>query len=147
VRFALQRQHGLQPGLNMDIPQSIQRQGFRKWYERQLLTGHAHLVLVVLCAVTVVGALEAHFSQPDSSRLQMLANVVASAAIGAWALRRYLFLLMRAEFIANQAVCATCKSYGRWAIESQTDPDERTEQPPQMRVRCRKCEARWVIER
>ena len=132
--------------MNIDIPQSIQRLGFRKWYERQLLTGHSHLVLVVLCAVAVAGALEAYSTQPDSSRLQMLASVGAAAAIGVWSLRRYLFLLTRAEFIANQAVCAACKTYGRWAIESHAVADERAEQPPQMRVCCRKCQARWLIE-
>jgi len=134
------------PSSNMDIPQSIQRQGFRKWYERQLLAGHSHLLLVVLCAVAVALAVEAYSAQADSSRLQMLASVFAAAAIGLWALRRYLFLLMRAEFIANQAVCGHCKTYGRWAIESAADADERTQQPPRMRVCCRKCEARWVIE-
>ena len=130
----------------MAIQQSIQRQGFRKWYERQLLTGHSHLVLVLLCAVAVAGALEVYFAQPGGSRLQMVASVVVSSAIGVWALRRYLFLLMRAELIANQAVCAACKTYGRWAIESQVAADDKTEQPPEMRVRCRKCEARWLIE-
>ena len=130
----------------MAIPQSIQRQGFRKWYERQLLTGHSHLVLVLLCAVAVAGAMEAYFSQPDGSRLSMVASVGVAAAIGVWALRRYLFLLMRAELIANQAVCAACQTYGRWAIESQTAADEPGGQPAQMRVCCRKCQARWLIE-
>lgn len=130
----------------MAIPQSIQRQGFRKWYERQLLTGHAHLVLVVLCALGVAGAVELFSRQPDSGRLQMGVSVLASAAIGIWALRRYLFLLMRAELIANQAVCSACQTYGRWVVESQTAADEGSEQPAQMRVRCRKCEARWAIE-
>lgn len=132
--------------MNIHIPQSIQRLGFRKWYERQLLTGHSHLVLVVLCAVAVAGSLEAYSTQPDSSRLQMLASVGAAAAIGVWSLRRYLFLLTRAEFIANQAVCGACKTYGRWAIESHAAADERAEQPPRMRVCCRKCQARWLIE-
>lgn len=128
------------------IQQSIQKQGFRKWYERQLLTGHSHLVLVVLCALAVAGAVELFSRQPDTGRLQMLASVAVSAAIGIWALRRYLFLLVRAELIANQAVCAACQTYGRWVIEAQTAADEATEQPAQMRVCCRKCEARWLIE-
>lgn len=128
------------------IQQSIQKQGFRKWYERQLLTGHSHLVLVVLCALAVAGAIELFSRQPDSGRLQMLASVAVSAAIGIWALRRYLFLLMRAELIANQAVCGACQTYGRWVIESQTAAEEDSEQPAQMRVCCRKCEARWLIE-
>ena len=90
--------------------------------------------------------MEAYFSQPDGSRLSMVASVGVAAAIGVWALRRYLFLLMRAELIANQAVCAACQTYGRWAIESQTAADEPGGQPAQMRVCCRKCQARWLIE-
>lgn len=130
----------------MAVPQSIQRHGFRKWYERQLLSGHSHLVLVVLCALAVAGAIEVFSRQPGSSRVQMVVSVVVSAAIGIWALRRYLFLLMRAEVIANQAVCSACQTYGRWVVESEAAADEETGQTAQMRVCCRKCEARWLIE-
>ena len=35
--------------------------------------------------------------------------VIVCAVIGLWALRRYLFLLMHAEEVANQATCPTCQ--------------------------------------
>lgn len=136
----------------MAIPQAIQRRGFRKWYERELLVGHSHLLLLLLCALTLLGGMEA-FAQPDGQRWLMGGCVVVAAAIGLWALRRYLFLLTRAEHIANQAVCSQCQAYARWAVESQpaaprasggTASDD--DAPAQMRVCCRGCGWRWQIE-
>ena len=136
----------------MAIPQAIQRRGFRKWYERELLVGHSHLVLLLLCVLTLVGGMEA-FVQPEGQRLLMGACVLVAAAIGLWALRRYLFLLTRAEHIANQAVCAQCQAYGRWTVEPQAamarakaDPGSEDDAPARMRVCCRGCGWRWQIE-
>lgn len=135
----------------MALQQAIQRRGFRKWYERELLVGHAHLVLLLLSVLSLVGGMEA-FGQPDGRRWLMGACVLVAAAIGLWALRRYLFLLTRAEHIANQAVCAQCQAYGRWTVEPPAAPlparrdagDD--EAPAQMRVCCRGCGWRWQIE-
>lgn len=130
----------------MAIPTSIQRQGFRKWYERQLLSGHSHLVLVLLTGLAVAGAMEALWGAKGDDRLLMAGSVVVAAGIGVWALRRYLFLLMRAEHIANQAVCSACQSYGRWSVEAHQPADEASGRPAQMQVCCRKCGGRWSIE-
>ena len=35
----------------MAIPTSIRQRGFTRWYEHELLLGHAHLVLLVLAAL------------------------------------------------------------------------------------------------
>lgn len=134
----------------MAIPQAIQRRGFRKWYERELLVGHSHLVLLLLCVLTLVGGMEA-FAQPDARRWLMGGCVLVAAAIGLWALRRYLFLLTRAEHIANQAVCPQCQAYGRWAVEPQGEAPAANEAaddggPARMRVCCRGCGWRWQIE-
>ncbi len=136
----------------MAIPQAIQRRGFRKWYERELLVGHSHLVLLLLSALTLLGGMEA-FAQPDGRRWLMGGCVIVAAAIGLWALRRYLFLLTRAEHIANQAVCAQCQAYGRWAVEPQgatptprMDTDDDDGAPARMHVCCRGCGWRWQIE-
>ena len=130
----------------MAIPQSIQRQGFRKWYERELLAGHSHLVLLLFSALGILGALEVFWHQPGGERLLMVAAVIIASIIGAWALRRYLFLLMRAEVIANQAVCKDCEAYGRWNVEGHTPDDAPADVPARMQVCCRKCGARWQIE-
>jgi len=124
----------------MNAVKTIRRIGFRKWYERELLQSHMHLVLLLLSSLGMMGAAEA-FSQrtPDSSPLTMLACAIVSVVIGLWALRRYLFLLSHAEYMAEQAVCRQCTAYAKWDI---------TEEGPEgasMRVCCRKCGHRWNI--
>jgi hypothetical protein len=130
----------------MAIPQSIQRQGFRKWYERELLAGHSHLVLLLCSALGILGAMEVFWRQPGGERVLMVASIVVASLIGVWALRRYLFLLMRAEVIANQAVCKGCEAYGRWTVETHTAEDATADEPARMQVCCRKCGGRWQIE-
>ncbi len=128
----------------MAIPGSIQRRGFRKWYERELLIGHSHLVLLLMCLLTLFGAMEA-FARPGGDRALMGACVLVATGIGLWALRRYLFLLSRAELIANQAVCRQCQAYGRWAVEASgiaTDDEDGA----YMVVCCRGCGGRWQID-
>jgi hypothetical protein len=71
--------------------------------------------------------------------------------MGAWALRRYLFHLMRAELIAHQAVCPQCKAYGRWRIESHTEAvakagaETAAEAAAVTQVRCVSCSHTWTI--
>ena len=128
----------------MGMQSIIRERGFSKWYERELLRGHAKLVLVLLCALAALGSVEA-FSQPGSQRALMVLSLAVSAAIGAWAVRRYLFLLNRAEFIANQATCPGCQTYGRFGIEAAEGPEE-AGVPAALAVRCRRCGDRWRIE-
>lgn len=125
----------------MTLAEGIRRHGFRKWYERELLIGHSHLALVLLCAVGLMMALEAafRFRSPADQLIDGLA-VLCCAGAGLWALRRYLYLLMRAESLAHQADCPACKAYGRLElVESQADGDT-------VNVRCRRCAHEWWIE-
>ena len=129
----------------MAIPDTIRKRGFSKWYERELLRSHSHLVLLVLCALAALGALEA-FSQRGSARLLMVASVIVATGIGTWAVRRYLFFLMRAEHIANQATCAACQVHGRLNIEADGAGNPADGTTATMDVCCRKCQHRWRIE-
>lgn len=128
----------------MGMQTVIRERGFSRWYERELLRGHAKLVLVLLCAVSALGSVEA-LSERGSDRLLMVLSLAVSAAIGAWAVRRYLFHLNRAEFIAHQASCPACKTYGRFTVESTEGPEE-AGVPAALCVCCRRCQARWRIE-
>ncbi|HLL12310.1 MAG TPA: hypothetical protein VK570_14705 [Rubrivivax sp.] len=141
----------------MAIQHAIRKRGFRKWYERQLLAGHSHLVLLLLCTLALLGAFEA-FSQPGAKRALLVVALLIAAGVGVWSLRRYMFLLLRAEVIANQAVCPQCKNYARWQIDEpvpsaaraglaataddHADDDGSSEV---MTVCCRKCSHRWRI--
>ena len=55
------------------------------------------------------------------------------------ALRRYLYLLMHAEEVANQAVCPECQTYGRLAV---VHDDSRTQR---VGARCKQCGHDWPI--
>lgn len=122
------------------LAEGIRTRGFRRWYERELLAGHAHLVLVLLSALGAMASLELMDSVSAAERLLDAFNVLVSAGIGIWALRRYLFLLMRAEQVANQANCPRCGTYGRLTV---TGEDRRAGTTG---VRCRRCGHDWVIE-
>ena len=127
----------------MNAARTIRRLGFRKWYERELLQSHMHLVLLLLSTLGLLGSAEAYSLRLSiGSQLGVLACAVASAVIGVWALRRYLYLLAHAEFVADQAVCRGCDTYAKWEVE------ESAEDPAgaRLRVRCRRCGQRWLIE-
>lgn len=125
----------------MKLADGIRKHGFRKWYERELLQSHAHLVLTFLCAIGVFGAVEglARFPALADQLLNLLA-LVAAGGIGIWALRRYLYLLMHAEMLANQAECPRCSAYGRFTLVREDGAHEAVD------VQCKKCEHRWHIE-
>ena len=134
------------------LAEGIRKHGFRKWYERELLYGHAHLAAVILCTLGLMMALEAatRFRSISDQLVDITAVVVFSAG-GLWALRRYLFLLMRAEAIAHQADCPSCKAYGRLELvqasaNAARRPDAAApEVPASVRVRCRACSHVWDI--
>jgi hypothetical protein len=120
---------------------AIQRIGFRKWYERELLRSHANLVLLLLATLGLLGCAEAYRrSAPLMDQLQVMACAVASAAIAILALRRYLYRLKHAEHVAGQAVCAQCDTYARFETTDVSDGGTR------LQVRCRKCAHRWDID-
>jgi hypothetical protein len=119
---------------------SFRRIGFRKWYERQLLSSHAHMVLAFLSMIGIIGSMEAfRGAQGDAKLVDVMMFIVICAAIGAWAMRRYVFLLMRAEQTANQASCPDCGAYGRFQVVGQRPRNLEID------VRCNKCTRDWVI--
>ncbi len=124
---------------NPPLAQGIRRFGFRKWYERELLSGHAHMALAVLAVIGLLASFEAFHLGGMVGRLLNTALVVVCGAVALWALRRYLFRLMHAEELANQANCPQCQSYGLLAVAETQDAR------PALRVRCKRCGAEWPI--
>ncbi|MEY2802600.1 MAG: hypothetical protein RL513_2185, partial [Pseudomonadota bacterium] len=51
---------------NARLPDGIARLGFRKWYERELLSSHAHMLLALLALFAMLAALEA-FSEAQAT--------------------------------------------------------------------------------
>ena len=124
---------------NERLALGVQRIGFRKWYERELLSGHAHLVLTLLASVGLMASMEAFQGGLSGEKLVNVAFVLLCAAIGLWSLRRYLYLLMHAEEIANQANCPSCNAYGRLTVVHEN------RHLSTVRVCCKKCQHEWDI--
>ena len=82
----------------------IQRLGFQRWYERELLRSHANLVLLLLCTIGLLACAEVYQpGAPWTEQWTVIAGGGASTAIGVVALRRYLYRLNHAEFVAENA--------------------------------------------
>jgi hypothetical protein len=124
----------------MKLTEGIRKHGFRKWYERELLTSHGHLVLTFLCLIGIFAGFEA-LGQTRSWLDQAIdiSAIALCSAVGLWALRRYLYYLHPAEATAHQADCPGCKAYGSFVVEGEDD-QQRT-----LQVCCRKCQRRWTI--
>jgi predicted Zn finger-like uncharacterized protein len=124
----------------MKLADGIRKHGFRKWYERELLQCHAHLLLTFLCAIGLFAAFEGLSRFPRvSDQLLNLVAVACTTVIGIWALRRYLFLLLHAETMAHQAECPRCQTYARFTLVHEDGSHEEVD------VQCKKCEHRWHI--
>ena len=73
----------------MKLADGIRKHGFRKWYERELLQSHAHLLLCFLCVIGLFAAFEAAWRfEGGLDRLANLGAGLLCAATGLWALRR-----------------------------------------------------------
>jgi predicted Zn finger-like uncharacterized protein len=124
----------------MTLPDGLRKHNFRKWYERELLSSHAHMVLLFLCSIGLLAAFEVFSkSAPPMDQLIDVGAVVLFALVGVWSLRRYLYLLNHAELVANQAVCKQCETYGRFSLV------EEDRSGSLVRVRCKKCQHEWAI--
>jgi len=118
----------------MEPADSIERIGFRRWYERQLLKGHGWFLVGLLCVLASaagLGELRDHASL--LARFAIGAGILAAGLAGFYALLRYLSMLARTLRISEHATCRVCKAYGRFGMLSAT------------RVRCRKCGNEWLL--
>ena len=128
--------------LNPALADGIRRFGFRKWYERELLASHAHMALALLASVALIASFEAFKGGSWAEKLVDTAFVLVCASIALWALRRYLYLLMHAEEMANQANCGQCQAYGLLTVPEDNQPDARQLVP----VCCKRCGFRWNMQ-
>ncbi|MEW6704840.1 MAG: hypothetical protein AB1430_08325 [Pseudomonadota bacterium] len=125
----------------MTAIQRVRSQGFQRWYQSELTQSHLHLVLLLLCAVALFSTAEVFSAQlPLGQRVVLAGCALTSGVIGVWALRRYLYLLMHAEYVANQAACPACKSYAQWNLLADSEGGRR------WRVQCRRCGHLWEID-
>jgi hypothetical protein len=124
----------------MTLADGIRKHGFRKWYERELLQSHAHMVLTFLCTIGIFAAFEGMGRfRGATDQINNLIAIVVCVSIGIWAMRRYLWLLSHAEATAHQAECPECSTYARFTLVGENRASGEVE------VCCRKCARRWKI--
>ena len=129
----------------MDLPESLRAQGFRRWYERQLVESHAWLVTGILSLIMTLIAIEViAFRESLGGFLTLLAIGGAGAALCLYAWLRFNRQLFFAEHIASQATCTSCRTYGKLAFVSSTN-DARAPSGNAVKVRCRSCGHEWAI--
>jgi len=132
----------------MKVAEYIQRHGFRRWYERQLIESHAYLALAFVALILLLSGIEV--SGDATGGLFYVAMLCASALGGtlmfiSW--RRFTVLLMRAEQFAEGATCGECTAWGKFRVLGQEsvaedDPPE-AGRPHWLRVRCTRCGHEW----
>jgi hypothetical protein len=129
----------------MSLSTHLRKHGFRRWYERQLYESHAYLVTAFLCLILVATAAELYPADDTAARkLLVLAIAAGAAVLCLYAWRRFSALLLRAEALAEQATCRSCRSYGKFDVVSSL-PVPQSPAGERVSVRCRKCCRQWVM--
>ena len=141
----------------MNRAEGIRKLGFRRWYERQLIEGHAYLVTCFLCVILVAACAKTFsFRAAGWEPLIMLALLMAGGFVCIASWRRYHLVIVRAEFTGEQSTCGECKTYGRFRVTEPApgvpgtynrDFDRGTDQTDsRLKVCCRQCGHEWMIE-
>lgn len=119
---------------------AIARLGFRRWYERKLIEGHAWLAACFLSMVIVAAGVELLGSRGSASELLLDAAIVAAGALLGWfSWRRYAALMRLAAVMGEQAVCPGCERFG-FRCDPLQAPDGRA-----LAVHCARCGWHWQV--
>ena len=124
---------------------AIGTRGFRRWYERQLIESFAHMITGVLSLIMMAIAMEMlEFRSTAAGLLALVAIAAAGGGLCIFARRRFHQLLSRAEYLALQATCGQCGTYGRFTVVSTHEfPDAPA--GCSIDVTCRSCGNAWTI--
>ena len=127
------------------VSAAIGARGFRRWYERQLIEGFAHMITGVLSLIMMGIAMEMlEFRSTAGGLLALVAIAAAGGGLCVVTWRRFHQLLSRAEYLAEQATCGQCRTYGRFMVVSSHElPDAPA--GCSIDVRCRACGNAWTI--
>lgn len=129
----------------MSIEDGIRKYGFRRWYDRRLIEGHAYLVTGFLSLIMMAIALEViQFRESLGGFAALLAVGSAGAMLCLFAWRQFTRLLGEAEHLAGQAVCSSCHAYAKFTIVTAAAAPDAVEGRA-LDVRCRACSHTWTI--
>ena len=105
-----------------------------------VLTPYANTTWMLVLLIGVIAAFEAASKYRSlTDQVIDIVAIVVCIGTGLWSVRRYLYLLMHAELVANQAHCPACTTYARFQLV-RTDALEE-----QASVCCRNCGHEWTI--
>lgn len=133
-----------------DPAAEIRRLGFRRWYERKLITGHLFLVSALLGITLIAVGLEA-FGNPVAvmDYVARFGTALGGAALSVYAGTRYWQAIAVAERFGNHATCPHCDTYGLFDVLAAGAGAEDGQSVPKpggwLRVRCRRCGTTWVM--
>ena len=127
----------------MPIAARVRKQGFHRWYERQLIEAHASLVTAFLCVIVVAVCVDQYrWREGGFKPFVMMALVVAGVLICIKTVGIYFRVLFRAEHVAQQVNCGQCGAYGAIEVVAQSTSSAEDEW---LRARCRKCRHEWTV--
>ncbi len=131
----------------------IRTDGFRRWYERQLIECHAWLVSWFLGLIVLVSGIELA-GAGSSSRFGGILLILGGLALTLFSWSRYRLLLEIAERLGEQAVCPKCDTYGKFStVAAGPNPLPDGGDPALenhgggiwLRVKCKKCGDEWML--
>ena len=132
----------------------IRTDGFRDWYQRQLIECHAWLVSWFLSVIVLVSGIEVAGADA-ASRISGALLVLGGLATALFSWKRYLLLFETAERFGEQATCPGCKAYGRFRVLLSRPaplPDGGDTSLDNhgggiwLRAQCRKCDEEWMLK-
>ena len=131
----------------MTPAQGIEKLGFRRWYERQLIEGHVYFVTCFVSLVLFAACLEQFdLRGPFVKQLWTGTLLLGSLVICIKSLRWYNFLLARAETLGAQSNCPQCAVYGILKVIDAGQGDGNSPNNSWIRVRCKKCGHEWRMD-
>lgn len=136
----------------MTIAERIQKLGFKRWYERTLIEGHAYLVTSFLGVILTFAGLELVGERGSAGGVTLgLVIGLAGVALVVFGTHRYFRILILAESLGGRATCPKCRTYAIFNVVASGPP---TADKPEdadaaasvwLKVQCRKCGNEWRI--
>ncbi|HET7671945.1 MAG TPA: hypothetical protein VFK84_16165 [Burkholderiales bacterium] len=118
----------------MEPADSIRRLGFNRWYERQLIEGHAWFVSAFACMIAIAAcAEELAFRGSILRGLAYALLILVGGLVGIYGIVRYQQIIVQAERIGEHATCPGCGTYARFKLQADC------------LARCRKCDREWRL--